>query len=444
MDKGNDKRPEKVPEEVIKETFEEMQDKERIELQEKLQKPKKSRKGLFIGLSVAGVVLIIIIVTILIVFNQNNKQDEDSFYVSDDDESEEIGEQEMDAQLASGMVSTTIDGQTLTYKAAYVVDGIEATVSAGEYVSKNDDEVVFLVINGGKLIIDGNVAINKSGSADFQGRGDKYSFYGLNSAIVVVGEGSSAIIDGAKISTNTSGANAIVATNGGNITILNTKIITSEDNSRGIHATYAGSIVAENVSITTKGGSCASIATDRGEGTIVAKRMTLNTEGAGSPLIYSTGSITVSDSNGTAKGAQIAVVEGKNSITLSNCEFSTNGNGNRNGVDNAGIMIYQSMSGDAGEGTGSFIAEDCKFTILADSNVYYMTPMFFVTNTTATIKLTDVEANFYEQEYLLLARGTEEWGKFGKNGGIVNLETSGLNATNANIGVDDVSEVTGI
>ena len=173
----------------------------------------------------------------------------------------------------------------------------------------------------------------------------------------------------------------------------------------------------------------------------MAKKMTLNTEGAGSPLIYSTGSITVSTANGVAKGAQIAVVEGKNSITLSDCDFSANGNGNRNEVDNAGIMIYQSMSGDAGEGTGTFRAEDCSFAILADSSVYYTTPMFFVTNTAATIKLTDVKADFYEDGYFLLAKGTEEWGKSGKNGGIVTLETSGLEATNASIGVDEISSV---
>jgi hypothetical protein len=228
------------------------------------------------------------------------------------------------------------------------------------------------------------------------------------------------------------------------VTILDSKITTSKDSSRGLHATFAGSITAENVAIATKGGSCASLATDRGEGTVVAKKMTLSTAGAGSPLIYSTGSIAVSDSKGTAEGAQIAVVEGKNSISLSDCDFSANGNGNRNEVDNAGIMIYQSMSGDAGVGAGSFTAEDCKFTILPDSDVYYTTPMFFVTNTTATIKLTNVKASFYEEGYFLLAKGTEEWGKFGANGGKVTLETSNLEATNASIGVDEISSVESI
>ena len=440
MEKGdNVKQPEKTPEEVIKETVEEIRSEDQNGVREEEPK-KKSRKGLFAGISVSLVVLIATVAAVVtIVMQQKNEEPNGSTVVVDDEE--EVGEQEMDVQLVAGTVTTTIGGQTLTYNAAYVVDGVEATVSAGEYASTNDNEVVFLVMNGGKLTIDGNVAINKSGSTDFQGRGDNYSFYGLNSAIVVVGEGSSVNINGARINTDVSGANAVVATNGGEVTISNSKITTSKDNSRGLHATYAGTINADNVSIATKGGSCASLATDRGEGTIVAKKMTLNTEGAGSPLIYSTGSITVSIANGVAKGAQIAVVEGKNSITLSDCDFSASGNGNRNEVDNAGIMIYQSMSGDAGEGTGTFTAEDCSFAILADSSVYYTTPMFFVTNTVAMIKLTDVKADFYEDGYFLLAKGTEEWGKSGKNGGIVTLETSGLEATNASIGVDEISSV---
>ena len=192
------------------------------------------------------------------------------------------------------------------------------------------------------------------------------------------------------------------------------------------------------------GGSSASLATDRGEGTVKAENMTLSTAGAGSPLIYSTGSIVVSDATGTATGAQIAVVEGKNSISLDDCNFTTNGIGNRNNVDNAAIMIYQSMSGDAGVGVGTFEAEDCEFTVLSDSSVYTTTPFFFVTNTEATIKLTDVKANFYEEGYFVLAAGTNEWGRSGSNGGKVTIDASNLTATNTNLGVDEISSVTGL
>ena len=405
---------------------------------------KKSRKGLFVGIGSSALVLIVVLVSVLVTMNMNKSDGGDNGsgnYVTVDDDEDEVKE---NTKLTSGSVTTTIDGKSITYNGAYVVDGIEATISSGVYESTAEDEAVFLVINGGSLVIDGDVTISKSGSANFAGRGDNYSFYGINSAIVVVGDGSSASINGATINTSVSGANAVVATNGGVVGISDSEISTTADNSRGLHATYTGAIEADDVKISTQGGSCAALATDRGTGSVTATGMTLSTAGAGSPLIYSTGEITVTDSTGTATGAQIAVVEGKNSIVLEDCDFSANGIGNRNEVDNAGVMIYQSMSGDASVGIGSFTATDCTLTVLADSSVYTTTPFFFVTNTTATIKLTDVTANFYNDGYFVLASGTDEWGKSGSNGGVVTIDASNLNATNTNIGVDEISSVTGL
>lgn len=341
--------------------------------------------------------------------------------------------------LEAGTVTTTIDGKSVTYSAAYVVDGIEATIGSGTYESVTDDQAVFLVINGGSLKIKGDVVINKSGSADFQGRGDNYSFYGTNSAIVVVGEGSKVSVDGITLSTTTSGANAIVATNSGEAEVKNSKISTTSDNSRGLHATYQGVISASDTTISTLGGSCASLATDRGEGTVTAENMTLSTAGAGSPLIYSTGNITVKNSKGTSTGAQIAVVEGKNSITLEDCDFTANGIGNRNNVDNAGVMIYQSMSGDAGEGAGTFTATNCILTVSEDSPVYASVPFFFVTNTTANISLTDTTLKFSSSQKYISAKGTSEWGRSGNNGGTVNISTSNLTSTNTSVETDGIS-----
>ncbi len=400
------------------------------------------KKKVIAGTSISLVVLVAVIASVMTVIMQRNNSTDNSGtgnYAAVDEEPVKEN-----TQLASGSVATAIDGKSVTYAAAYVVDGIEATISSGTYETANDNEAVFLVINGGKLTIDGEVAINKSGSENFQGRGDKYSFYGTNSAIVVVGEGSSVSINGATISTNVSGANAVVATNGGVAKVEQATISTTKDNSRGLHATYGGMINADNVKISTQGQSCAALATDRGEGTVVADNMTLATAGAGSPLIYSTGKITVTNSTGTATGAQVAVVEGKNSINLQGCEFTANGNGNRNGVDNAGVMIYQSMSGDASVGTGSFTATDCTLTVLATSSVYSETPFFFVTNTNATIDLTGTTVAFAPGQKFITAVGTSEWGRSGNNGGNVTVNISDINATNTEIEVDNISTVTGL
>ena len=67
--------------------------------------------------------------------------------------------------------------------------------------------------------------------------------------------------------------------------------------------------------------------------------------------------------------------------------FSGSGKGNRNEADNCGIMIYQSMSGDAGEGTGTFTSKNSTLEITSDSSYYTSAPFFFVTNTKAIINL---------------------------------------------------------
>lgn len=407
--------------------------------------PKNNHGMMKIWFYVAIGVLAVIVVAALIAVNLREKNsgnsNEDSSSVVDEDED---GDKVLEnTELSSGTVTTTIGGKSVTYSAAYVVDGIEATISSGVYESTVDGQAVFLVINGGSLSIQGDVTINKTGSADFQGRGDDYSFYGLNSAIVVVGE-STASLDGVTIMTDVSGANAVVATNNSGVTIVNSTITTMRDNSRGLHATYGGTIIADNVEISTQGGSCAALATDRGSGTVLASKMNLATAGAGSPLIYSTGRIKVSGSSGVATGAQIAVVEGKNSIEIEECNFEANGVGNRNNVDNAAVMIYQSMSGDASVGAGTFTATNSTLTVLPTSDVYATTPFFFVTNTTATINLDGVTANFYDDGYFILASGTNEWGKAGSNGGIVTIEATDLTASNTQVYVGENSSVNGL
>lgn len=413
--------------------------------------PKKP-KGLIIGLSIGAGILLIVAIILAVVLNlpKNNSNDtsENTSKTSESEETIETtagsGEQIMSTTLSSGSVTTTIGGKSITYNAAYLVDGIDVTISGGTFESNTDNQVAFLVINGGSLKIEGDVLIKKTGSSDFSGRGDNYSFYGTNSAIVVVGSKSSVDISGATIITTVSGANAIVSTNGGEAVVQNTTINTTNDNSRGLHATYGGTINADTTTISTKGGSSASLATDRGAGTVIANNMTLNTAGAGSPLIYSTGGITVSNSKGTATGAQIAVVEGKNSITLQGCDFSANGIGNRNNVDNAAVMIYQSMSGDADTGTGSFNATDCTLTVLDTSSQYTATPFFFITNTDATITLTGVTANFSSSQKFIVAKGTSEWGRSGSNGGKVTVSATNLTATNQEIEIDNISSVSGL
>ena len=133
----------------------------------------------------------------------------------------------------------------------------------------------------------------------------------------------------------------------------------------------------------------------------------------------------------------MVVIEGKNSATVTNSTLTASGTGNRGETDQAGIMIYQSMSGDAGEGTGTFTAKNSNLSVQSDSKYYESAPMFFVTNTDAVINLSNCKLS-YGSNTLLSSKGTSEWGKEGSNGGNVTLNAENQEL-NGNIEIDNIS-----
>ena len=126
------------------------------------------------------------------------------------------------------------------------------------------------------------------------------------------------------------------------------------------------------MNISTTGASAAAIATDRGGGTISVSGGTMNTSGYESPAIYSTGVVKVSGARMSATGAEAAVVEGGNSIAVANTTLQA--------AQQHGVMLYNSMSGDANAGTGTFTMDGGSLTATAG-------PAFYVTNTKAVIAL---------------------------------------------------------
>lgn len=306
----------------------------------------------------------------------------------------------------------------------------------GSYSSSSQDQSVILV-NGGTASIN-NAQIIKKGDT---GNIENSEFYGINSGILVQ-KNSTAIIKNSTINTSSKGSNAVFATGTkAKITISDSTIkTTGSSGSRGLDATYGGSIIGNNLKISTLGQSSATLATDRGEGNIHVSNSTLKTNGGGSPLIYSTGNISVNKTTGIANNSQIAVVEGKNSASVRSSTLYANGSGNRNHVDDAGIMIYQSMSGDASSGTGVFSASQSSLNISSTSKYYKTAPMFFITNTNAKINLTNTQLN-YGSGILLNAAATSEWGKSGSNGATVILNASSQTLA-GNINADKLSSVT--
>ena len=284
------------------------------------------------------------------------------------------------------------------------------------------DQNSFIGKNKATITIDSSV-FDKTGNTT---NDDNSNFRGQNAVVLSI-EGSQTNIKDSNITSNSIGSNAVFATGEGSvINVENTNIHTKGDSSRGLDATYKGTVNGKNLTITTEGAHSATLATDRGEGTITAEAAKLTTSGTGSPVIYSTGNITANNVNGVANKSEIGVVEGKNSITLTNSNVT--------GYHDNGFMLYQSFSGDAESGIARLKAENNTLTTHGTGAFIY------VNNTTAEADLTGNTILMPNTTTLVKAAADSRWGKDGENGGHITLRASNQELS-GNIVADSISTV---
>jgi hypothetical protein len=247
----------------------------------------------------------------------------------------------------------------------------------------------------------------------------------LNAAILAE-SGSKITLSNVKVTTTGSGANGVFATGqGSTIDLTNVTIDCTDTGAHGVDATIGGTLILENVNITTAGnGASAAIATDRGGGTINVTGGTVTTSGTKSPPIYSTGTITVTGATMKATNSEAVAIEGKNSVTLTDTNIS--------GAKNWGVIIYQSMSGDAEIGTGNFMMTGG--TLTAEEG-----PLFYCTNTQAVVSLKGTVLVF--PSGILLKASAGDWGTSGSNGAQVTF-TADSETLSGNIICDEISTVT--
>lgn len=326
---------------------------------------------------------------------------------------------------------------SVTYSAVKKIISDE-TITSGDYTSNLKDENAINVSGDIKVSLSG-VNITKAGDSD---GGDSTSFYGTNSAILAK-DGAELTIENANITTNATGANGVFSyggsatTNNSNsdgttINISDSKITTSSDNSGGIMTTGGGIMNANNLTIKTSGTSSAAIRSDRGGGEVTVDSGTYETSGQGSPTIYSTANIKVSNATLIATASEGVVIEGANSVTLNNCNLTdTNNKLNGQSTTYKNIFLYQSMSGDAKEGGSTFTSKNSKIvTNKGDS--------FYVTNTSATINLENNDISNNDSTGYFLRSKSDSWGNSGSNGGIVTLNMTNQKVS-GNIYIDDIS-----
>ncbi|MBR2207176.1 MAG: hypothetical protein IJ859_00015 [Synergistaceae bacterium] len=317
-----------------------------------------------------------------------------------------------------------------------------AALAETTYTATGAGEHAIELTNGTKTY--SNPTVTKTG--DVSGQNDDYDWKGTNAAVLASG-GAVLTINGGSITSNASYGNAVFSYGGNNsntnnnngdgttINISDATIITTKNNSGGIMTTGGGIMNASNLTITTSGGSSAAIRSDSGGGTVTVTGGTYTAGGQGSPAIYSTADITVSNATLNSGVAQGVVIEGGNSVTLKSSDVKAN-HTKKNGQDSTyqAILIYKSMSKDASSGKSSF-----KMTGGSITNA--QGDIFCITNTSCNIDLENVTiANNDSSGNFLRAEG-QSWGNSGSNGGTVTLTAANQDIA-GNILVDSSSSVT--
>ena len=284
----------------------------------------------------------------------------------------------------------------------------EGTYTDTTYTSTGDDENALRV--DGATVTLGGITVDKSaGAASNTENGD---FYGVNAALL--------------------------ATNGANVTITNATVTSSAQNGNGVFSYGSGTTVNISESmITTTADNSGGIQTTGG-GTVNVDGGSYTSNGYNSPAVYSTADITVKNAVLTANNSEALVIEGKNSITLENCDVTgnmsdTKGSSSEENVHN--VMIYQSMSGDADVGTSTFSVTGGTLTAKNGDIIY-------VTNTHCVLTLSGVTIKNEDADGALLRvvgnSASHGWGTAGSNGAQVEFTADGQTLT-GDIVVDTIS-----
>ncbi len=311
------------------------------------------------------------------------------------------------------------------YTAAVLKDGDSLT--GGTYSATGKDESVLEASGNVKASVTGAILKKKSGDAS---SADDSSFKGLNAGVRVYGNADVTLTD-CIIEADAKNATGVFAYDNGIIHISDSTVTVTGGGAGGVQVAGGGTLYGNNLIVTSA--SKAAIRSDRGGGIMVIDGGTYTSEGSsGCPVIYSTADITVKNAVGVSKQSRAVIIEGKNSVLLENCTLTGNDQSTKEGSVKANVLLYQSASGDAKEGTSSFSMTGGK--MISQSGA-----MFYCTNTSSVVNLRSAELVLSDTGDLLIV-STGRWGKDGKNGGkcVFNAEDQTLEG---NITVDSISSL---
>ena len=284
----------------------------------------------------------------------------------------------------------------------------DTTVSNETIESTGTDENAALISSGASVTLD-NDTITRT-SEDSKG-GDNSSFYGVGAAVLAT-DGTAYVKDGS-VTTDAAGGAGLFAYGDGTVYASGTIVKTTQDTSGGVHVAGGGTLYGWDLDVETNGESSAAIRSDRGGGTMVIDGGNYVSNGVGSPAVYSTADIAVSNATLTANGSEAICIEGLNSIHLYDCDLTGNMSDLDQNDNTWTVILYQSMSGDSEVGNSTFQMDGGSLTSENGG-------VFYTTNTGSTITLNNVDINYNDDnEFFLQCTGNTNqrgWGQSGVNG----------------------------
>ena len=299
-----------------------------------------------------------------------------------------------------------MSGQPDSYDAARSLS--EDAAISGETIESTGTDENALLVTGGTVSVDGATVTRAS---DDSTGGDASSFYGVGAAILATG--GTLTVSNSTITTDSNGGAGVFAYGDAVVTVSDATISTSGDTSGGVHVAGGGALYASNLTVTTEGASSAAVRSDRGGGTLVVDGGSYTASGSGSPAVYVTADVTLSNAALTATGSEALCLEGLNSVLLTDCDLTGDMPDQDQNDTTWTVILYQSMSGDSEVGKGTFTMEGGSLTSLNGG-------LFYTTNTESEFSLRNVTLTAADDsEFLLRCTGNANrrgWGQTGANG----------------------------
>jgi hypothetical protein len=349
------------------------------------------------------------------------------------------GSGDSSSQSSNSGTSDNGSNRDVSKTGSYKQNGGTVTQTGNDYSAMQTDESAVYVYSGGTYTLNGTSSnyaeLTKTGDTSAS---ENSNFYG-NNAIVLAEDASEINFNYVSLYSNSEGSNGAFAYEKGSVINLNNCTIeTHGDSSRGVDATYGGKINICNSTIITSGAHCAALASDSydtssGAPNINADNVTGVTSGQGSPGIYCTGTFNVKNSTLKAIGSEAAVIEGTNSITLKDTDLSSTLSATS--TNHWGVMIYQSMSGDALGNTGTFTMTGGKLSKTGGG------ALLLNTNDAGIFNLKDVE--LYADSGIILQSCKCNWTATAIKGGVTSFTADNQTMAGDFI-VDDYGQITAV